>query len=149
PKKGLDVLLRACQILKKRHVSFECRLYGDGELKSHLQNLIDLWNLTDCVSIEEPIANQDFFSLMNCDDIFVCPSRYMKNKERDGIPVTLLEAMAGGITVVSTRVSGIPELIEHGKNGYLVRQSDPEALANILEELIGDESKRKAVSEKA
>lgn len=148
-KKGLDVLVKACAMLKERKVPFCCRLYGNGELVDHVNKLIRLYALGDLVQWEGALPNDRIYSIMNADDIFVSPCRYMRNGERDGIPVTLTEAMAAGITVVSTPVSGIPELIEPGVNGYLVHQNDPKALANLLEQLIRNSSMREAISEAA
>ena len=82
---------------------------------------------------------------MNHDDIFVCTSREMTNGDRDGIPVTLMEAMSAGITVVGTAISGIPELIQHGDNGYLVQANDPIAYADQVEALLASPETRAAV----
>lgn len=146
PKKGLDMLIDACVILRERRIGVSCHLYGRGEVQAELERLVAHHGLRTMVRFEGVIPNEAIYSVMNHDDIFVTPSRYMDDGERDGIPVTLLEAMAAGITVVSTPVSGIPELIEHGVNGYLVPQNDPRALADMVEWLVADAQRRKAVS---
>ena len=149
PKKGLDTLIEACAILRTRKVPVSCHLYGTGELANDLVQLVERHRLADMVRFEGVIPNEAIYTVMNHDDIFVTPSRYMDDGERDGIPVTLLEAMAAGITVVSTPVSGIPELVHHGVNGYLVRENDPGALADRLEWLVSDRQRRDTVSEAA
>jgi len=85
----------------------------------------------------------------NRDDVFVVPSRLLPDGERDGIPVVLIEAMAAGVTVVSTPVSGIPELVEPGVNGYLVAPDDPVALADCLARLLTEPGARERVAEPA
>jgi colanic acid/amylovoran biosynthesis glycosyltransferase len=149
PKKGLEVLLAACAMLKARAVPFTCHLYGAGEERDRLHRLIVELNLTDAVTDEGPIVHERFYTTLNHADVFVCPSRYMPDGDRDGIPVTLLEAMAEGLTVLSARVSGIPELVEDGVNGYLVPPDDPEALASRLAVLLTDARARAGVSTRA
>jgi glycosyltransferase involved in cell wall biosynthesis len=149
PKKGLDTLIEACAILRDRNVTVSCHLYGIGEMQRELEQLVARRGLTDVVQFAGVIANEAIYRVMNHDDIFVTASRYMDDGERDGIPVAILEAMAAGITVVTTPVSGIPELIEHGVNGYLVPANDPPALAHMVEALVTDPWRRAAVSEAA
>src|SRR5262249_30983950 len=69
--------------------------------------------------------------------IFVLPCVVASDGDRDGIPNVLLEAMASGVPVVSTPISGIPELIESGKNGLLVPPHDPKSLADAIDSLLG------------
>lgn len=149
PKKGIDTLIDACAILNEQHVEFTCHLYGDGELRRNLETRIAGYRLERRIFFEGQIPNERFYSVMNRDDLFVCPSRYMPDGERDGIPVTLLEAMAGGITVVATPVSGIPELIEDGRNGYLVAPDEPARLAALLKVLILEPARREQVTAEA
>ncbi len=145
-KKGLDTLIDACAILKQQGFAVACHLYGAGEAERALANRSVEQGLDGCVRFEGPIPNERFYSAMNGDDVFVCPSKDTRDGERDGIPVSLLEAMAGGMTVVSTPVSGIPELIESGRNGYLVEPDNPQALAELLGELLTNPDKRRAIS---
>jgi colanic acid/amylovoran biosynthesis glycosyltransferase len=149
PKKGLTTLVEACALLAARGVSFSCHLYGKGPIEDVLRTMVERLGLSSSVFFEGVIANENVHTAMNHDDVFVCPSRYMPDGERDGIPVTLLEAMAAGITVVSTRVSGIPELIEHGENGYLVEPDNAFALAEVLERLLVSPGDRDKVSKRA
>jgi glycosyltransferase involved in cell wall biosynthesis len=146
PKKGLDTLLRACRILEDRGVEFSCHLHGAGIDEGRLQHLARELGLCDKVFFEGAIPNERFYTTLNHDDVFVCSSRYMEDGERDGIPVTLLEAMAAGVTVVATRVSGIPELIVDGHNGFLVPPDDPVRLAGLLDSLLESPGKRAAVA---
>jgi glycosyltransferase involved in cell wall biosynthesis len=148
-KKGLDTLVAAAGLLREREVSFSAHLYGDGEERCRLESLIERLQLTRHVRLEPPVPNQHFYSTMSRDDIFVSPCRYLADGDRDGIPVTLMEAMAAGVPVVSTTVSGIPELVVHGVNGFLVPPDDPLALADLLERLLAENSWRAGVADAA
>lgn len=149
PKKGIDLLIRACRILSDSGLDVTCHLYGAGPEEGRLRRLIAELELEDGVVVHPGVPNQDFYTTMNRDDVFVCPARYMEDGERDGIPVTLLEAMAAGVTVVATPVSGIPELIVDGENGYLVPADDPGRLAGLLSSLIREPHRREVVSASA
>jgi len=71
-------------------------------------------------------------------DIFVLPCIVTAEGDRDGIPTVLVEAMASGVPVVSTPVSGIPELIDPERDGLLVEPNNPNLLADALDRLLGD-----------
>ena len=148
-KKGLDTLIEACARLRARGVAVDARLYGSGEEEERLRALIARLDLGAGVRIEAPVVNERLYETMNEDDVVVVPSRLMPDGERDGIPVVLVEAMAAGVTVVSTAVSGIPELIEDGKNGYLVASDDPVALADLLAVLLTTPERRRRVADAA
>ena len=145
-KKGLNTLIEACAILSARGVEFSCHLYGDGEERAAIAALTATLGVTQVVHLEGPIPNQAFYSTMSPADVFVCPCRYRPDGERDGIPVTLLEAMAAGIAVVSTTVSGIPELIEDQVNGFLVPPENATALADVLQRLLTNDGLRRSIS---
>src|SRR5439155_26648303 len=148
-KKGLDTLIEACARLRARGVAVDARLYGSGEEDERLRARIARLDLGAIVRIEAPVVNERLYETMNEDDVVVVPSRLMPDGERDGIPVVLIEAMAAGVTVVSTAVSGIPELIEDGKNGYLAASDDPVALADLLAVLLTTPERRRRVADAA
>ncbi len=80
-------------------------------------------------------------------DLFVLPSRIAEDGDRDGLPNVLMEAMSQGLCVLSTRVSGIPELIDDGETGRLIDGGDRPALADILAELIADPAQRERLGQ--
>ena len=75
-------------------------------------------------------------------DVFVLPSRIAEDGDRDGLPNVLLEAQSQKLPCISTRISGIPELLEHGVTGLLVEQRDPAALAEAIRQLLTDPALR-------
>jgi glycosyltransferase involved in cell wall biosynthesis len=85
------------------------------------------------------------FDLLRRADLFVLPARLTASGDRDGLPNVLMEAQAFGVPVLSTDVSGIPELVTHGENGWLVPQKNPRALATALRRLMEDAELRRRI----
>ncbi|PWB49898.1 MAG: colanic acid biosynthesis glycosyltransferase WcaL [Anaerolineales bacterium] len=137
-RKGALYLIEACRLLKGRGVSFQCVLAGDGPQKPIIQRLIDQYGLKEIVDLPGAIFIEQVRDYLNQADIFVLPCIVARNGDMDGIPVALMEAMACEIAVVSTRVSGIPELIQDGESGLLVSEKDAIALADAIQRLIED-----------
>lgn len=142
PKKGFKYLIESLRLLSERGIEFRAEIVGDGEDKDTLQRLTNLSGLSDKIFFRGEMANKDTLSLIRKADMFVLPSIITKSGDMDGIPVVLMEAMALGIPVVSTNISGIPELIENGINGLLVPEKDIPALADAIESLIIDKKRR-------
>lgn len=131
--KGFEALIDACQLLTDRGVSYECVIVGEGPLRASLQAQISAAGLDGVVTMPGARPGEAVRALLAQAQVFVLPSRVTPAGDRDGIPVALMEAMAAGAPVVSTRVSGIPELIESGKHGLLVEADDASALSAAIE----------------
>jgi glycosyltransferase involved in cell wall biosynthesis len=131
-KKGLDVLIRACALLAARGMPFRCEIVGYGEEQDRLAALIDALALNDQVTLSGKLTRDQVVERYARAAVYVQPSRIAADGDRDGIPNVLLEAMAFGLPVVATQVSGIPELVEHRRNGLLVEPDDPAALADAV-----------------
>lgn len=145
-KKGHDDLVAACALLAERSVPFECRiLAGGGAGAAALDAAIDARGLRGRVSLLEPRDEDGIRELFYASEVFVLAAKTARNGDRDGIPVVLMEAMACGLPVVSTNVSGIPELVEHQGSGLLVPPGDPAALASALQTLIEDAALRRGM----
>ena len=132
--KGLKYLLEAASLLlqSKNDVSF--LLVGEGVLKKELKILCaDLKIEKNVIFAGE---QSDISEILSLSDIFVLPSL------REGLPLTILEAMACGKPVIATNVGGIPEIVKDGENGILVYPKDPETLYMAMNELLGDREKR-------
>jgi glycosyltransferase involved in cell wall biosynthesis len=142
PKKGFDVLVRACRILADRGVAFDCRIVGNGPQRDELHGLIDSLGLTDKVTICPGRPQPELVGEYSQAEIFVLSPSVMGDGDRDGIPNVILEAMAVGIPVVATTISGIPEVIEHGRTGCLVPPANAAALADTLERLLANPQDR-------
>lgn len=139
--KGFDTLIRAAAILRDRGVEFRCVIVGDGPDRRELEGIVDRLGVRDVVSMEGERTPQEVLAMMVGARVFALPSRPAGRSSgvMDGIPVSLMEAMAIGVPVVSCAVSGVPELVEHGRTGLLVPPNDPEALAVALTRLLADD----------
>lgn len=144
-KKGHEHLVEACGHLARRGVDFECLILGGGPQRARaaLDAQIDRLGLRGRVQLREAAPPEEVTELYRDSDIFALACVIARDGDRDGIPVVLMEAMACALPVVSTTVSGIPELVSHERNGLLVPPRDPAALADALERLIQDPSLRR------
>jgi glycosyltransferase involved in cell wall biosynthesis len=138
PIKGFDVLIEAIARLAAEGRSVRCRIIGAGPEEAALRALIARHGLSAAVDLPGALAEDEVRAALHRAAIVVLPSVVTATGNRDGIPVSLMEAMAAGAPVVSTRVSGIPELIEDEREGLLVPERDPHALAGALRRLLDD-----------
>lgn len=137
-KKGFDVLVEACAVLARRGVAFEALIVGqDDKHGDEVRRRIAELGLAGEVSLPGPMGPDELSEEYRRAAVFCLPCRVLEN-DRDGIPNVLVEAMATGVPVVTTGVSGIPELVTHEANGLLVPPEDPEALAGALLRLHAD-----------
>ena len=138
-KKGFDVLLRACDLLRDKKVPFKCKIvFVNGNYENEIFQLFQSLNLEGYVEFI-PELQQD--KLINCyteADCFVLPCVVADDNDRDGIPVVILEALAMELPVVSTPISGIPEVIVEGETGLLVKSEDAHELAAAIQRLYND-----------
>lgn len=140
PIKGFKHLVAACAVLKQRGVPFDCRIVGEGPLGEELKAQIERSGLSGQVQMLGALKQEQVRRLLHAARVFVLPSVVTERGDRDGIPVALMEAMACGTPVLSTCVSGIPELVLHGVNGLLVEPGHAEQLADALQELLADDA---------
>ncbi len=145
-KKGFEVLIDALSILKRRGTSFRAAIIGDGDQRAALaeraRNLGLEHELTFTGALDQDAVRQ----WMARGSVFALPCRIGADGNRDALPTALLEALAAGIPCVSTPVTGIPEILDHGAAGVLVGQDDPQATASALEALLADPSRRTALA---
>lgn len=137
-KKGFGVLLDALALLRARSREYRCTIVGDGPLFDALRARVEKEGLSDRVRLTGSLPQERVRELFGRADIFALPCVEAAGGDRDGIPVVLMEAMALGVPAISTRVSGIPELIEDGANGLLTAPGDAAALAEALERLMAE-----------
>ncbi len=146
PIKGFDVLVDALGELKRRGRQFRGRIIGEGPLRGELQARIDRRGLSTLVELVGARPQAEVRAALYAASIFTLPSLIAPGGDRDGIPVSLMEAMAVGAPVVSTRVSGIPELIEEEREGLLVSPRDSRALGDALARLLDDAGLRRRLA---
>ena len=134
--KGHKYLVEACQILRARGTPFVCDLVGEGPLEGKVEAQIKRAGLERMIRVHGGRPRPEVARLMAETDIMVLPSVPTRRGKREGIPVALMEGMASGLPVVSTEISGIPELVENGCTGLLTPPRDVEALADALQRLL-------------
>ncbi len=143
-KKGIADALNALTLLIDGYPHITYHIAGDGPLKHVLEKRVHELGLDDVVTFSGPYSSEELPGLLDNADIFLGPSVTAQSQDQDAIPNTLKEAMATGLPVVATNHGGIPEMIQHGVNGLLVEEHDPQGLADSITYLI--EHPERAVS---
>jgi glycosyltransferase involved in cell wall biosynthesis len=133
-KKDQATLLAAAARLADEHPGLRVVLVGSGPLEDDLRSRSRQLGLGDTVVFAG--SRDDVFDLLPAFDVFTLSSRF------EGLPISLLEAMASGVPPVVTRVGGIPEVVTDGDDGVLVEPGDPEGLATALGKLLADPGRR-------
>jgi colanic acid/amylovoran biosynthesis glycosyltransferase len=148
-KKGHHVLIRAAAGLRDRGFDFRLTIVGEGPERGRLEGLVrefDLGARVRLVGAESPDRVRE---RLGAADLFVLACTTAANGDLDGIPISLMEAMATGVPVVSTRLSGVPELIGDGEEGRLAEPDDPDGLADAMTALLGNPARAAAMVERA
>jgi len=140
-KKGYDYLLAALAALPA-NLHWHFSHIGGGELFEQLQQMAIELGLESRISWLGALPQTEVLALYRSADLFVLPSRISDNGDRDGLPNVLMEAQSQRLACLSTDISGIPELIEHEKTGWLVAQKDSQALSAALAKLISEPALR-------
>jgi colanic acid/amylovoran biosynthesis glycosyltransferase len=148
-KKGFDDLIEACALLAARGRDFRCRIAGAGSLRAALQEHIERCRLQDQVTLIGPRPQNEIAREMQAAAVLAAPCIVGDDGDRDGLPNVIQEALALGTPVISTDVTGIPEVVRDGERGLLVPQGDPAALAGALERLLTDPGLRVRLAEAA
>lgn len=144
-KKGYPVLLQALGHLAAEGIPVRCEIIGGGDLADDLTAHIQRLHLAGIVTLSGARTHQQIAQAYRHADVFVQASVVLPNGDRDGIPNTLLEAMASGLAVVASRVAGIPEIVTDALTGLLVAPADVDALAAALRRLARDPTLRAAL----
>lgn len=148
-KKGFDILIQACAELLQRGSSFECVIIGEGEDRQRLADMIDRLGLHEHVRLVGPQPQEKVLSVYRQATLFTLPCVIAADGNRDGLPTVLLEAMACGLPALSTNVTGVPEIIDHGVNGLLVEPGDAAALAEAITTLLYDPDRLRRMGQAA
>ncbi len=139
PKKGYFVILKALNSLKKQGYNFSYDIFGSGVLEKELRSMVAELNLEEQVKFHLTVTHPQMIEHIKLNPgIFLCGSLISSDGDRDGIPNTVAEAMSMELPVIATKVSGIPEIIQDGVNGFLIESEDTTALANKIKELAED-----------
>jgi colanic acid/amylovoran biosynthesis glycosyltransferase len=139
-KKGFADLIRACALLVGRGRSFQCDIFGEGPLEEQLRGQIAELGLPEFVQLPGPKPQHELRERLARASVFVLPSVPEPEGGMDNLPTVIMEAMATGLPVVSTRIGGIPEMVIDNQTGFLVQPEDAVALAGAIEKVTNDRS---------
>ena len=137
-KKGFPTLIRACAVLRERGIPFTCDLIGSGAQEPTLRSMIAELALGDAIVLRGGLPLEEIASEIRRASLVVLPCVVASDGNVDALPTVLLEAMASGVPVVSTAISGIPEIVVDGETGHLVAPSDTVALADVIQRILED-----------
>lgn len=140
PLKNHELMINVANMLKKQNIKFKMEFAGVGNLKDKLEEQVINFHLEDCV---EFVGLKDDISLFLKDaDLFIFPSQY------EGVPMSLIEAMASGLPIIASNVGGIPDMIADGVNGILIQPNEEELLTAIVN-ITKDRERRETLGKKA
>jgi len=139
-KKGFANLIRACALLVERGRSFRCEIFGEGPLESQLRGEIEELGLKELVQLRGPKPQHELRERLARASAFALPSVPEPEGGMDNLPTVIMEAMATGLPVISTRIGGIPEMVIDNETGVLVEAHDVVGLAGAIEKVTNDRS---------
>jgi colanic acid/amylovoran biosynthesis glycosyltransferase len=137
-KKGFGDLVRACALLAEGGKSFQCEIIGEGPLEKELEEQIEALDLQNHVILTGAKPQPELRRRLAEAYVFVLPSMIDPDGGMDNLPTVIMEAMATGLPVVSTKIGGIPEMVIENESGFLVPPGDSTALAAAVEKLFDD-----------
>ena len=141
-KKGFGDLVDACALLERDQLDFRCRIIGSGKLQADLLAQINRLGLENKVLLLGPVRQAEVAKEMHQAAVLAAPCIVASDGDRDGLPNVIQEALALGLPVIATDVTGIPEVVHHEKTGLQVPQRDPQVLAAAIRKLLRDPALR-------
>ena len=139
--KGVKYLIQAMNVIRQQEPKARLMLVGDGEERQDLEKLTSSLNLVDSVTFVGKVSNEKVLQYMAAADIFVLPSL------SEGFPLVISEAMASGLPIVTTNVTGLSEIVHNGENGLLVESKNSIELAEKILLLLQDDELRRRISQ--
>jgi glycosyltransferase involved in cell wall biosynthesis len=144
-KKAPHISIQAFAGIANRYPEARLEMVGDGPLADQCRALISALSLEDRIRMHGVQGREFVARLMQQGSLFVQHSVTAENGDTEGLPVTILEAMASGLPVISTRHAGIPEVVSDGVTGLLVQENDVEAMARAIRELLDNPTRAMAM----
>jgi colanic acid/amylovoran biosynthesis glycosyltransferase len=148
-KKGLELSVRAFAAFLKRYPRATLKIAGDGPQRGSLEKLAIELHLEDKIQFTGFVPQSTLLTLYQESHLFLHPSEQTPEGDREGVPNSLLEAMATGLPCLTTRHGGIPEAVTHLESGILVPESDLAGLEHWLDRLAADDALRDSLGKRA
>jgi glycosyltransferase involved in cell wall biosynthesis len=137
-KKGLPITVRAFAAFVREYPNAMLTIAGEGPLLGEIQNLARDLNIAERVSFTGFVSQKQLREIYYASHIFLHPSQTGRDGNQEGVPNSMLEAMATGLPVFATQHGGIPEAIENGVSGVLLPERDHEGLSRALLDVARD-----------
>ncbi|HEV7565351.1 MAG TPA: glycosyltransferase [Microbacteriaceae bacterium] len=137
PHKGFATAIKAATLAARKVPGMRLTVVGDGPEHDHLRKLAA--DAGEVVVLTGALSNEDVLEQLAGARALLAPCEVQPDGDRDGLPVSILDAAALGVPTIATPVSGIPEFVRPEETGVLVPQFDPEALATAMVELAADQ----------
>lgn len=131
PKNHIE-LIKVFKEVNERNKNTRLLLLGDGPLRNEIENMINELNLESSIELKGNVPNVEYY--LATSDVFVLPSTY------EGLPLTILEAMAAGLPIIATSVGGVPDIVN--SNGILTEPGDNESLISAMNKLANNKELR-------
>ena len=148
-KKGFDVLIDACGLLRDRGTEFVCEIIGEGPLNDALAARIERLKLEEYVRLLGSRSQTEVRKALAQAQLFVLACQPDSEGGSDNLPTVIAEAMMTGLPCISTPIAGVPEMIADGEDGLLVPVREPVALADAAERVLRDEALATRLGERA
>lgn len=146
PYKGQKYLVEACASLHHSGISFKCKIIGGGELQSALSAQIIELGLAGIVELTGPLTQGNVAQELSRATCYIQPSVITATGKMEGIPVSLMEAMACSVPVIATSISGVPELVQDQSTGILVPPEDVISLVNAIISIYNDKENARRIA---
>ncbi|CAN5799757.1 glycosyltransferase family 4 protein [soil metagenome] len=146
-KKGVDTAVQASAVLAGRGVEHRWEVLGDGPVRAELERLATELAVDDRFRFAGAQTPAQVHARLERATVFALPCRVAANGDHDVLPVAIIEAFAAGLPVVTTPIGGIPEVAVNERSALVIPPEDPNALADAIERLLGDESLRQRLIE--
>ena len=131
----MEITLKAFADFRRKYPNAELVLAGEGPLEGHLKEAAQRLGIAQAVCFPGFLGQRELAAAYRSAHLFLHPSQTTKAGDQEGVPNSMLEAMASGLPVVATRHGGIPEAVDSGQDGLLVPERDSRALAAALFEI--------------
>lgn len=135
-KKGIKYLIQAMAEILKKYPNTKLLVVGSGPLETELKNLTEKLQLSPSIIFTGAIQNIDLPKYYATADIFICPSIITEDGDREGLPVTLMEALASGCFVITTKTGGILDIIKNNITGFLIKEENYQSISKMVIKLL-------------
>lgn len=144
-KKGIELAIKALSKFKYQY-DFLLDIIGDGSLRTQIETLIDQTGMKDKVTLHGYKPYNYFIELAYQCDVFIQASLTTEDNRKEGTPMAIVDAMATGMAIISTKHSDIPEIVKDNEHGYLAEENDVVSLEECIQKFFDDPTKIDAFS---